>query len=91
MKPTDQYRRADLAPPARRHGCRPHEPGPVQTRRRSSAGAHCSPPRPERHALARPLLRLLLAAMAVLVLAGGIFAWRYRGELRRFFRTIKGA
>ena len=27
MKPTDQYRRADLAP-ARRHGCRPHEPGP---------------------------------------------------------------
>ena len=33
----------------------------------------------------------MLAAMAVLVLAGGIFAWRYRGELRRFFRTIKGA
>ena len=65
MKPTDQYRRADLAPPARRHGCRPHEPGPAQTRRRSSAGAHCSPPRPERHALARPLLRLLLAAMAL--------------------------
>ena len=38
-----------------------------------------------------PLAWAMLAAMAVLVLAGGIFAWRYRGELRRFFRTIKGA
>ena len=65
MKPTDQRPRTGLNPPARRHRRRPDESGPAQTRRRSKGGAHLNPPRPDRHAFARPLLRLLLAGFVL--------------------------
>lgn len=37
-----------------------------------------------------PLLVGVAVGLVVLLLAGGFFAWRYRGELRRFLRTIRG-
>jgi len=40
---------------------------------------------------ADPLVWAILPALAVLILLGGFFAWRYRGEFRRLIRTIRGA
>lgn len=37
-----------------------------------------------------PLLVGVAVGLVVLLLASGFFAWRYRGELRRFLRTIRG-
>lgn len=37
-----------------------------------------------------PLLVGVSVGLVVLLLASGFFAWRYRGELRRFLRTIRG-
>ena len=39
---------------------------------------------------ADPLFIGVASGLVVLALAGGFVAWRYRGELRRLLRTIRG-
>ena len=73
-------------PRARRRGAQTHRrrsAPPLSPRSRLAA-------RPALAAGGDPLLSASRRGLVVLVLAGGFFAWRYRGELRRLLRTIRG-